>query len=207
MESAPQIAVIICSARKPRVCPQIAEFVIQTVVSHSPAVKDQLHIIDLAERQLPFFDEPGIPSQIGDYTEYAHEHTRQWSLEVQNYQGFIFILPQYNWGYPAVLKNAIDFLFKEWNKKAAMIVSYGGHGGTKAAEQLRQVLNGVAMHVIETMPSLTFGSKEITRTAMAGQKMPPMGGEGGLWESKQDEILAAFNELNAHIHKRDSKEG
>jgi NAD(P)H-dependent FMN reductase len=198
---APQIAVIICSSRKPRVCPQIADFVIETITSHTPSTKGNLTIIDLAEQRLPFFDEPGIPSQIKDHTGYAHKHTRKWSLEIQKYQGFIFVLPQYNWGYPAILKNAIDFLFHEWNNKAAMIVSYGGHGGGKAAAQLTQVLNGVDMNVAETMPALSFGSREVTYVAASGKQMPPMSGEGGLWTSKQGEIEKAFDEFNVLIAK------
>jgi NAD(P)H-dependent FMN reductase len=198
---ASQIAVIICSSRKPRVCPQIADFVIETVIAHSPSIKNDLTIIDLAEQRLPFYDEPNIPSQIKDHTGYEHKHTRKWSLEIQKYQGFIFVLPQYNWGYPAILKNAIDFLFYEWKNKAAMIVSYGGHGGGKSAGQLHQVLEGVGMKVAETMPALSFGSKEVTAVAASGKKMPPMGGEGGLWVSKQGDIQKAFDEFSDLLPK------
>ena len=63
--------------------------------------------------------------------------------------------PQYNWGYPAPLKNAIDHLYKEWVGKPAMIVTYGGHGGDKRAAQLRQVLEAVHMAPIDTMPAFT----------------------------------------------------
>lgn len=115
------IAVILCSSRQPRVCPQVAEFVIETFENwtsslsaelHGPPLA-KLHLIDLAAWNLPLFDEPKIPSQVTSHSDYGQPHTRAWSLEIQKYSAFIFILPQYNWGYPAVIKNAIDYLFHE----------------------------------------------------------------------------------------------
>lgn len=116
------IAVILCSTRKPRVCPQIAAFVTQIIKTTRPTDEEAPHnlqLVDLAEWNLPMFDEPTIPSQIKDYKNYVQPHTRAWSQEIQKYSGFIFILPQYNWGYPAVIKNAIDYLFNEWHDKPA----------------------------------------------------------------------------------------
>jgi NAD(P)H-dependent FMN reductase len=87
------------------------------------------------------FDEPGIPARDPP----VHEHTRSWSRKVASLQGFVFVTPQYNWGYPAALKNALDYLYVEWNGKPAVIVTYGSHGGRKCAEQLQQVLTGLKM--------------------------------------------------------------
>lgn len=145
----PSIGVILCSQRQPRVCPQIAKFVLDITherwLSLYPDVAPtaNLHLIDLALWKLPMFDEPTIPSQVHHHSGYGEPHTQAWSVEIQNYQGFIFVLPQYNWGYPAAIENAIDYLFNEWKGKPAMIVNYGGHGGVKAAAQLNQVLHGV----------------------------------------------------------------
>jgi len=68
----------------------------------------------------------------------------------------VFVTPQYNWGYPAALKNALDHLYSEWAGKPAMIVTYGGHGGGRCAAQLRQVLEGLHMQPLATMPALVL---------------------------------------------------
>src|ERR1700761_4778443 len=143
----PRIGLVVSSVRKPRICPQIAQFVrgsIKATLADNDK-KPELRTIDLAEWNLPMFDEPWIPSLIKDPSQYAHEHTRAWSREITSYDAFIFVSPQYNWGYPASLKNAIDYLFNEGVGKPAMIVTYGGHGGGKCAEQLRSVLEGIRM--------------------------------------------------------------
>ncbi|PQE29571.1 hypothetical protein CJF30_00009179 [Rutstroemia sp. NJR-2017a BBW] len=193
------IGVILCSSRKPRVCPQIAEWVTDTLqersVETAPTVpRHQLSLIDLAAWNLPLFDEPGIPSQIKHHSEYAHEHTRAWSVEVQKYSGFIFILPQYNWGYPAVIKNAIDFLFHEWKGKAAMIVSYGGHGGTKAAGQLKQVLQGVGMVPCEKEVALTFEGRASMVKTQNGEPIAEVK-KGGLWEPQKKDVKDAMVQM------------
>jgi NAD(P)H-dependent FMN reductase len=77
--------------------------------------------------------------------EYEHEHTRNWSRLVTGYDGFVFVFPQYNWGYPAPLKNALDFLYYEWHDKPATSVTYGTRGGNKGAAQLAGVLEGLHM--------------------------------------------------------------
>jgi NAD(P)H-dependent FMN reductase len=188
------IAVILCSSRKPRICPTIADYVISTIKLTSP--DSNLQIVDVGKWNLPMFDEPMIPSQIKNTDDYGQPHTRAWSLEVQKYSGFIFILPQYNWGYPAVVKNAIDYLFNEWHGKSAMIVSYGGHGGTKAAAQFSQVLNGVHMNVVETMPSLTFPSRAELVLATQGE-LDVIG--TGMWQIEREIVAKGVGELMACI--------
>lgn len=95
-----------------------------------------------------------------------------------------------------MVKNCIDFLFREWNNKSAMIVSYGGHGGGKAGNQLRQVLQGVRMNVTETMPALTFPSRDILGRATKGEEVPVLG-EGGVWDAERKVVRKAFDELVA----------
>jgi NAD(P)H-dependent FMN reductase len=97
-------------------------------------------------------DEPAIPA----YGDYLNEHTRAWSRKVSEADAIVFVTPQYNWGYPAPLKNALDHLYKEWNGKPTLIVTYGGHGGGKCAQQLRQVAEGLKMRAVPTMPGLTI---------------------------------------------------
>ncbi|TVY51988.1 NAD(P)H-dependent FMN reductase LOT6, partial [Lachnellula suecica] len=159
VKPSPSIGLILCSNRQPRVCPQIASIVTSTLstIPSYPATT----IIDLETWNLPMYNEPGIPAQIQDPSGYAQAHARAWSAEISKHDAFIFVMPQYNWGYPAVLKNAIDYLYNEWKGKPAMIVSYGGHGGGKAAEQLKQVLTGVQMKVVDIMPALAFLGREM----------------------------------------------
>lgn len=109
-------------------------------------------IIDLKKWHLPMDDEPDQPSKGG----YTQEHTRAWSRKISEGDGYIFVTPQYNWGYPAALKNALDHLYKEWHGKPALIVTYGHRGGVKAAGQLRQIMDGLHMKAVEAMPALVF---------------------------------------------------
>jgi NAD(P)H-dependent FMN reductase len=195
----PKIGIIICSSRTPRACPQIANFVIETIkLDNLPTPPNlqppSLTVIDLQERNLPMFNESAVPSQIHSYTEYDHAHTQSWSQEIQRYNAFIFVTPQYNWGYPAVVKNAIDYLFHEWKGKAAMIVSYGGHGGGKANAQLKQVLQGVRMRPIEKTVELAFPTKDLLVKASSGEDLELISGSG-TWSAQGGSIIEAYKEL------------
>jgi NAD(P)H-dependent FMN reductase len=133
-----RIAVVIGSTRPTRICPGIAEWVKNAAQEESPL---HYELIDLAEIDLPFLDEP-LKAAL---QQYEHEHTRAWSETVNTYGGFVFVFPQYNWGYPAPLKNAIDYLYHEWHDKPAASVTYGTRGGNKSADQFHGVLEGVHM--------------------------------------------------------------
>ena len=114
----------------------------------------------------------------------------------------MFVTPQYNWGYPAILKNAIDYLFHEWKGKGAMVVSYGGHGGEKAAVQLKGVLMGVRMRVVECMPGLQLKGRETLEIAERGGVLR-VEGEGALWgEKEREEIGRAFGELLSLLEEK-----
>ncbi|KAI9751649.1 MAG: Protein fmp52, mitochondrial [Chaenotheca gracillima] len=205
-ETPSKIGVIICSQRKVRAGPEIAAFVHQTLESHpTPVTRSgqssvqpppSLTLIDLEDWKLPLFDETTVPSQIKDPAHYDHDHTAAWSAEISRYDAFVFVTPQYNWGYPASIKNAIDFLFHEWKGKPAMIVSYGGHGGGKAAGQLREVLQGVGMKPTVKMPGLTFPGREFTvKAAKGGPLGLPAGDEDGVWSDQREVITEAYAEL------------
>lgn len=133
-----KIQIIIGSVRSGRIGDQIANWVEQQLRSRG---EHQFEIIDLTEWSLPLDDEPGIPA----YGEYLQPHTLAWSEKIASGDAFVFIVPQYNWGYPASLKNALDHLYTEWDNKPALIVSYANRGGGKAASQLMQVLQGLHM--------------------------------------------------------------
>jgi NAD(P)H-dependent FMN reductase len=203
----PKIGIIVCSTRTPRVCPQVAQFVQNTILSIKPDTTNPhtpvptTHLIDLATWNLPMYNEPGIPSQIKDPSQYAHAHTRAWSAEITRYDAFIFVTPQYNWGYPAVVKNAIDYLYNEWRGKPAAVVSYGGHGGGKCNQQLREVLAGVRMRVIGKGVELAFPGREVLVKAAGGEDIGcgNANGEGeevvGIWLEERKGIEEAYREI------------
>jgi NAD(P)H-dependent FMN reductase len=162
--SSPQpanVLVVLGSVRAGRRCPQIAAWLIDIA-----AAAGSLHyeILDLADWPLPMDDEPGIPATGA----YSQTHTLAFSAKIAAADAFLFVAPQYNWGYTAVLKNAIDHLYTEWSAKPAVIVTYGSHGGGKCAVQLRQVLEGVHMHPVATMPAIS-----LSRAAIMGGPVDP----------------------------------
>lgn len=171
-----KVGLIIGSQRKPRCCDQIAHFVLDTIKRHldgeqaAPGRRQiAFQVIDIAALNLPLSGEPGIPSQITDASGYEHEHTRAWSRTVAALDAFVFVTPQYNWGIPAALKNAIDHLFNEWKGKPAMVVTYGGHGGDKCAAAMQVVLaGGLRMKVPDSTANLAFPGRGVLVTAATG---------------------------------------
>jgi NAD(P)H-dependent FMN reductase len=185
MESAtiqtPHILVIVASVRAKRMGPDIAAWVTSIGQRHTTL---RLEIVDLADWPLPMEDEPGIPA-LGTYTS---ERTQAWSAKISSAEGYVFVTPQYNWGYPASLKNALDHLHREWRNKAAAIVSYGGHGGGKCAAQLRQVAEALKMRVVATMPALTLSEAAIRATDIDPARD---------FASNAEAVARAFDELSS----------
>jgi NAD(P)H-dependent FMN reductase len=155
------VLVVMGSVRAGRLCRKIASWVISVA---QPSTGLNFELVDLVDWKLPMTDEPNIPA-LGGYT---RAHTRAWSKKIAGADAIMFVTPQYNWGYPAPLKNAIDHLYKEWNAKPVAIVSYGGHGGDKCAAQLRQVAESVKMRPVTTMPALKLSDDMI-----AGGRIDP----------------------------------
>lgn len=144
-----RIAVVIASSRPERVGPAVAEWVYAGTQQRAGVTYD---LVDLAEEDLPNLDEPE-PASSGNYTQ---EHTRAWSEKVTGYDGFVFVTPEYNRGVPGQLKNALDFLYAEWNDKAAGIVCYGSSGGLRAAEQLKLVLGELQVATVRAQVSVSI---------------------------------------------------
>ncbi len=145
--AARKVLLVMGSTRAGRICPDVTAWV-ATLCPASTGF--DCEVIDLAEWSLPMDDEPAIPA-LGPY---AQAHTRAWSERIEGASAVVFVTPQFNWGYPAVLKNAIDHLYKEWRHKPVAIVTYGGHGGTRCARQLRRVASCLRMRVTPTAPAL-----------------------------------------------------
>jgi NAD(P)H-dependent FMN reductase len=140
--SKPNIAIIVGSNRPARICYNIAEWV--RVAMQNEQLN--LSLIDLGEINLPFLDEPDIPA----HGNYQKDHTKAWSQKISGYDGFVFLFPQYNWGYPAVIKNALDYLYEEWAYKPVSIMCYGSHGGFQGALAMRLVTQGLHMKTMST---------------------------------------------------------
>lgn len=130
-----KIAVVVGSTRPGRVGDQVGRWVLDQASARGDATYE---LLDLADFPLSHLDE-SIPAAMGAYEK---EHTKLWASIIAQHDGFVFVTPEYNRSIPGSLKNALDFLYSEWNNKAAGIVSYGGVvSGARAAEHLRLILS------------------------------------------------------------------
>lgn len=147
-----KLAVIIGSTRPTRRGPAVAEWVADLARSHGDF---EVELVDLAELNLPFLDEPEHPAKQA----YVHDHTKRWSAIVAAADAFVFVTPEYDYFVPATLVNAVQTLLREWNYKVAGVVSYGGiSGGLRAAQELRQLLSNVGVMPLQgTVPLPLFG--------------------------------------------------
>jgi NAD(P)H-dependent FMN reductase len=135
----PILQIIIASTRPGRVGPSVASWIHQRAIAHGGF---DVELIDLAEVNLPMFDEPNHPR----LHQYVHQHTKDWSATIDRADAFIFVIPEYNYGFNAAIKNAIDYLNAEWKHKPVGFVSYGGVGaGTRAVQMLKQVITALSM--------------------------------------------------------------
>lgn len=135
----PRLTIIIGSTRPGRAGLPIATWFLDRARLHGGF---DVNIVDLAELGLPLLDEPNHPRM----RQYRHQHTLDWSAIVEAGDAFVMVTPEYNYGYPAALKNAIDYLHKEWHDKPVGFVSYGGvAAGTRAVQQLKQVVTTLKM--------------------------------------------------------------
>lgn len=165
-----RIAIVVASTRPGRRGEQVARWVYEQATARTPDEAGvEYAVVDLAEVGLPLLDEP-VPAAVGDY---RHGHTRAWAEVVGSFDGFVFVTPEYNRGVPAVLKNAIDYLFTEWHDKAAGFVSYGLNGGVRAVEQLRLTLAEVKVACVRSQVALgLFTDFTITDITEPGRFTP-----------------------------------
>jgi NAD(P)H-dependent FMN reductase len=147
-----RIGIIIGSTRPGRHGEAIGHWVDAVAQQRQDADFD---LIDLVDVGLPLLDEP-LPPAMGEPPQ--HEHTRRWAKTVDTYDGFVLVTPEYNHSPPAALKNALDFLFAEWNDKAVAFVGYGSAGGVRAVEHLRQIVGELKMADIRASVALQFGA-------------------------------------------------
>src|SRR5437879_11887579 len=131
-----KVGIITGSTRPNRKSADVAKWVLEAARKRSDA---EYELVDIKDFELPLLDEP-MPPSMGRYQQ---THTKRWAAKIASLDAFVFVSPEYNHGIPAALKNAIDFLFAEWNHKAAGFVGYGAVGGAGAGEHLRVGVSGV----------------------------------------------------------------
>ncbi|MBO1030544.1 NAD(P)H-dependent oxidoreductase [Tessaracoccus sp. SD287] len=147
----PVIGIIIGSTRPGRAGKPIGDWLAQATAQHGAF---DVRVLDLAEINLPFFDEPKHP-RLGQYT---HQHTKDWAAQVAACDAFLVVTNEYNHSFSAPLKNALDFLSSEWANKSVGIVSYGGvSAGLRAASHLKETLVALQMWVTTQHIAIPFG--------------------------------------------------
>lgn len=146
-----KIAIITGSTRPTRISQKVAEWVYCIAEDQSNAI---FELVDIADYNLSMFDE-SLPPILG---EYKYKHTKIWAKKIAEFDGFIFVTPEYNHSITGALKNAIDFVYRVWNNKSAGFVSYGATGGLRAVEHLRLILSEVQIAHVRTQVSLSLYS-------------------------------------------------
>jgi NAD(P)H-dependent FMN reductase len=146
-----RVAIIIGSTRPGRKAEAVARWVHDIAVKRTDA---SFEVVDVAAFNLPLLDEPVPPVM----NQYSKPHTKAWAAKIEVFDAFVFVTPEYNHSTSGALKNAIDFLFREWNDKAAGFVSYGGAGGTRAVEHLRLVVAEIKIADVRSQVALSLYS-------------------------------------------------
>jgi NAD(P)H-dependent FMN reductase len=147
-----RIGIILGSSRPNRNGGQVARWVRDIAVQRTDA---EFELVDLRDYPLPHLDEP-IPPSMGQY---QNDHTKEWAAKIASFDGFVMVTPEYNHSTSGVLKNAIDYLYAEWNNKAVGFVSYGSVGGARAAEHLRLVVAELQMADVRQQVTLALATE------------------------------------------------
>jgi len=162
MSSKPKIAVIIGSTRPTRLADKPAQWILKQAQARDDL---EVELVDLRDHPLPFFDEMAsnlwMPSQ--------NPEALRWQQTVGRYDGYIFVVAEYNHSITGVLKNALDQAYKEWNRKPFTVIGYGGTGAARAVEHLRSI--GVELQMVSTHAGVHIGGSDfMTIFPMGGNK-------------------------------------
>ncbi|HEX6550692.1 MAG TPA: NAD(P)H-dependent oxidoreductase [Gammaproteobacteria bacterium] len=144
-----KIGIIVGSTRPGRNAMGVAKWVADVASQRKDA---RFEVVDIQDFNLPLLDEP-VPPSLGQYSK---PHTLAWAKKIASLDGFVFVTPEYNHGITGALKNAIDFLYAEWNNKAAGFVSYGSAGGARAVESMRLVMAEVQVATVRAQVLLSL---------------------------------------------------
>ncbi|PWI19403.1 NADPH-dependent FMN reductase [Streptomyces sp. Act143] len=144
-----KIGIIIGSTRPGRNGEAVARWVHEVASERTDA---EFELVDLLDYKLPVLDE-AYPASLGNYTQ---PHTQAWAEKIASFDGFVIVTPEYNRSVPGALKNAIDFLYAEWNNKAVGFVSYGSLGGARAVEHLRGIAGELQLADVRSQVALSL---------------------------------------------------
>lgn len=147
------IAIVVGSTRPGRKADTVAKWVLEIARKRGDAA---FEIVDILDYNLPLLDEEVPPSMAGG--KYGKPHSNAWAAKIKSFDAYVFVTPEYNHGTSGALKNALDFLYPEWNNKAAGFVAYGGAGGTRAVEQLRLNLAELQIATVRNQVALSLYS-------------------------------------------------
>lgn len=187
MKTAIKIKVIVGSTRRNRFSEKPARWIYEEAKKKDGA---KVELLDLRDYPMPFFDEPTSPAMSGG--KYSNEVVKKWARKIKDGDAFIVVAPEYNHGYPAVLKNALDSIFPEWNKKPIGFISYGGVGGARSIEQLRQVVIELQMVPIRNaihIPAEVYMAVVNEKVPVNSELFKP------LRTGRSDRVEAFLNEL------------
>ena len=159
------LTTVVASTRPGRLGKPIADWFGARAADHDLF---ELRTVDLRELALPFLDEPHPPA----LRNYTKSHTREWSRIVDGSDAFVFVTPEYNGGFPAPLKNALDYLVVEWHHKPVGFVSYGGvSGGTRAVQMAKQVVTNLRMMPVGATVSIPFVNELVEGGALRANEI------------------------------------
>ncbi|AQU70428.1 NADPH-dependent FMN reductase [Streptomyces niveus] len=144
-----KIAIVLGSTRPGRNGEAVAKWANDIAARRDDA---EFELVDIADFKLPHLDEI-VPPAMGQYSQ---DHTLAWAEKVASFDGYLFVTPEYNHSTSGALKNAIDFVYAEWNNKAAGFVSYGSVGGTRAVEHLRLIMSELQVATVRSQVALSL---------------------------------------------------
>jgi NAD(P)H-dependent FMN reductase len=177
--SNPKLLVIVASTRPGRVGRPVADWFLEAAREHGGF---EIEEADLLELNMPMLDEPNHP-RLRNYT---HEHTKKWSATVDAADAIVWVTPEYNHSYPASLKNAVDYLFHEWQYKPVGFVSYGGiAAGTRSVQALKPVAQAVGLVSVVNLVNLAWVHSHL---------------QDGVFVAGEDEKTAAETMLDEMLH-------
>ena len=191
-----KVALIIGSTRAIRAGPEVVSFIHKILLASPITPAPEISIIDVATFELPVFNEKVMPAMVPSKGQFEYEHSKKWSAAIAAFDAYIIVSPEYNYGIPSGVKNAIDYLYNEWIGKPMLIVTYGIFGGSVSSEALNKTLNGMKLRVVETRPQLSYAGPGMADmfAATGTGKIGPNTIE--LWEKESKEpLLKGFAEL------------
>lgn len=186
-----KVAIILGSTRPGRNGEEVSRWIYEIAKKRSDA---DFELVDIKDFNLPLLDEP-IPPSMGQYSK---EHTKTWSTKIDSFDAYVLVTAEYNHGIPGALKNAIDFLFKEWNNKVAGFVGYGSAGGVRSVEQLRLVMAELKVATVRSQVQLSLFTDFENFT-----KFKPAPFQEKLANTMLDEVIAWGGALKALRTKKD----